>query len=236
MPCALLVCVLALAAMPAFAQGKALEPDAEIEIAPEPETAPAPRDTGGADAESPSPGEAPPPLHPRHRGLVLESTLGVLGFAGQFRHLAPPASWMHTELGYELLSWLMLFGEAELAFTNTGEAVDASHARAFPMWGFGGGARAELRAGTFGAFVQGSVGALTAFVPHDALTYLGFRGAESLGVQFGGRLGVEWYPRDRHLAVTLQGGGRVAQGFAKLESSADLPLMWDTGLGLRYSF
>ena len=45
--------------------------------------------------------EAPPP-RPRRKGLVLESTLGVLGFAGQFRHVAPPAYWLHAQLGYEV--------------------------------------------------------------------------------------------------------------------------------------
>jgi hypothetical protein len=179
--------------------------------------------------------EAPPP-RPRHHGLVLESTIGVLGFAGQFRHVAPPAYWMHIQLGYEALSWLMLFVESELAFTDTSESEDASHSRAFPLWGLGGGVRASAHLSVpVAAFVQADVGALTAYVPHGALAYLGFRDAESLGAQFGGRVGVEWYAKDRHLALCAQGGPRIAQGFSKFASSG-LPLMWDTAAGLRYTF
>ena len=56
---------------------------------------------------------------PRRPGLVLESTLGVLGFGGQFRHVAPPGFWMHMQLGYELFNWLMVFASGELTFTSS---------------------------------------------------------------------------------------------------------------------
>jgi hypothetical protein len=224
----------------AFAQGdpqsSALPADAHIEISTQPPEAKTRHDEPGlAGSETTNLDESLPP-RPRHKGLVLESTLGVLGFAGQFRHLAPPAYWMHAQLGYELLSWFMLFGEGELAFTNTSESEDASRSRAFPMWGIGGGARASVHfSERVATFVQADVGALTAYVPHDALAYLGFRGAESLGAQFGGRVGVEWYQKDHHLALCAQGGSRIAQGFSKSLDST-LPLMWDAAIGLRYTF
>jgi hypothetical protein len=253
---ALACCIAVFGASPAFAQappGEAtLSPDAQIEIAPEPPQPKSPGEGAKASSEGTDPGAdlradlgpgeaAPPPLRPRHRGLVLESTLGILGFAGQFRHVAPPAYWMHAQLGYELLAWLMLFGEAELALTDTSESQDASQSRAFPLWGLGGGGRASIRVKDFGAFVQGDIGALMANVPHGALGYLGFKSAESFGVQVGGRVGVEWYQKDRHLALTAQGGPRIAQGFAKSAASGngapkDLPVMWDTSVGLRYTF
>jgi hypothetical protein len=211
-----------------------LAPDAHIEIAPTP-PAPvateAPTDLGGAAIA-----EAPPP-RPRRKGLVLESTLGVLGFAGQFRHVAPPAYWLHAQLGYEVTSWLMLFGEGELGFTQTSESQDESHTKAFSLWGVGGGARATFHATPrVGFFVQGAIDGLVADVPHNALTVLGFRNAESLGLSLGARVGVEWYQIDRHLALTAQLGGRDATGFAKVAAGGDTPLMWDAALGLRYTF
>jgi hypothetical protein len=225
-----------LAATLAFAQGEppspTLPPDAHIDFSPKP---PQPQIRGSGPEPTNQEETVPPPPRPGHKGLVLESTLGVLGFAGQFRHVAPPAYWMHAQLGYEPLAWLMLFGEAELAFTDTSESQGA-FSRAFHLWGFGGGARAGLHVGEFGMFVQGDLGALSAYVPHDALGNLGFRGAESLGAQFGGRAGVEWYQRDRHLAFTAQAGGRFAQGFSKSSAVSDVPLMWDAAVGLRYTF
>jgi hypothetical protein len=234
LPFAVFVCVAALPTTHAFASEQppaaTLASDAQIDISPTP---PEPRLLDRVSA--PDLQEAPPP-RPRHHGLVLESTIGVLGFAGPFRHVAPPAYWMHTQLGYEALAWLMLFAEAELAFTDTSEAEDASHSRAFPIWGLGGGARATAHlSAPVAGFVQGEVGALTAYVPHGALAYLGFRDAESLGAQFGGRVGLEWYAKDRHLALCLEGGPRIAQGFSKFASSG-LPLMWDTAAGVRYTF
>ena len=76
-----------------------------------------------------APEEAPPPP-PRRKGIVLDSSLGALGFLGEFRRVAPTAPWLHTSLGYELFKWLLLFGEADLAFTDTSVAQDASKVRA----------------------------------------------------------------------------------------------------------
>jgi hypothetical protein len=104
------------------------------------------------------------------------------------------------------------------------------------MWGFGGGVRGTLHATDRVAFfLQGEVGIVTALVPRGALTVLGYRDAENLNPQFGGRLGVEWYQVDRHFALTASLGGRLATGFARV-LLGDTPLMWDGSVGLRYTF
>jgi hypothetical protein len=179
----------------------------------------------------------PPPMRPRRAGLVVESSLGVLGFGGRFRNVAPPAYWLHTQVGYELLDWLMVYAEGEIALTDTGESQDESHTKAFPIWGFGGGVRATVHATARVAFyAQGEVGALSAIVPHGLLTVLGFRNAESLNLSAGVRLGAEWYQMNRHMALLVAAGGRYASGFAKVVGPSDFPLMWDAALGLRYVF
>jgi hypothetical protein len=179
----------------------------------------------------------PPPVRPRPQGLVLEQALGVLGFGGRFRHVAPPAVWTRAQLGYEFLRWLMVYGEAELAFTDTGVSQDESKSRAFPIWGFGGGVRATVHASErVAAYAQVEIGALEASVPHNALSVLGFRNAEALNLEFAARLGVEWYQMDRHLALFAAVGGRDATGFAKVVGPSDFPVMWDAGAGLRYTF
>lgn len=221
-----------------------LSPDAPVTIA----TTPPEGKTGEVDSTLPTPPPEAPPPRPRKKGLVLESTAGVLGFAGSLRHVLPPGYWMHMQLGYELWRWLMVFADGELAFTDTGISQDPTHVIAFPIYGFGGGLRATGHVtDRFALFVQGQGGALTAYVPHGALTILGYRNAESLNGEFAGRLGVEWYQMDRHLALTAQAGVRDALGFARivggglgggrdLGGSRDLPLMWDGSVGLRYTF
>ncbi|MBX3214484.1 MAG: hypothetical protein KF850_20780 [Labilithrix sp.] len=194
------------------------------------------RDTQPAVAEEPGAADAPPPA-PYEKSLVLDATVGAIGFLGEFGKISPPGPWMHLQLGYELLKWLMLFGEGELAFTDTSNRQAPPNTRAFPMFGFGGGARFTLRfTERFGAYVQGSVGMMKADIATNALGILGFREAESLGVYAGGRLGVEWYQINRHFALGLNAGIRTAQGFAKLGAGTDSPLALDGGASLRYAF
>lgn len=200
---------------------------------------PAPAASASASVDTSSilpeaPPEAPPPL-PHKKGLVLETSLGALGFSGQFRHVAPTAFWLHAQLGYEFLSWLMAFGETELAYTDTSVAQDPSKAHSFPIFGFGGGVRATIHVSErVGIFGQVGIGAMRADVPKQALTILGYRDAESYNPYFGGRLGVEWYQVDRHMAIGALGGLRDAQGFSKI--TKDTPLMWDGAVTLRYTF
>ncbi len=180
--------------------------------------------------------EAPPPL-PRKRGIVLESSIGGLAFLGRFRQVAPPAPWFHVQLGYEVFRWLLVFGEGEMAFTDTSVAQDPSKSRAFPIFGFGAGGRLTVHVNERVAlYAQGSLGALKADVPNNAFTFLGYRDAESLGISMTGRLGVEWYQMDRHLALGLAVGVRDAKGFARSGSVSDTPLMLDAALALRYTF
>lgn len=196
------------------------------------------RDTRPEAAEDVTavPAEAPPP-RPYDKTLVLDSSLGAVAFLGQFGKVAPPGPWLHVQLGYELLRWLMLYGEGELAFTDTSNRQAAPKTRAFAIFGFGGGARLTVRFGDrFGAYLQPGLGLLKADIAHNALGVLGFRDAESLGIWLGGRIGVEYYQLDRHLALGLNTQLRLAQGFAKLGASRDTPLALDGGVSLRYAF
>lgn len=183
-----------------------------------------------------APPEAPPPL-PRHKGLVLDAHIGALGFGGQFRHVAPPGPWVRGQIGYEVFDWLMFFGEAEVMFTDTSEAQDPSKSRGFDIWGFGGGLRGTWRpTERLGFYLEGTIDALRADIERNALTILGFHDAESLNPAFGGRLGVDWYQIDRHMALTLSTGLRDAQGFAKLAQKGDTGFLWDASASIRYTF
>ncbi len=210
-----------------------LAPDTQVPIS----TTPPEGKTGEADTTLPTPPPEAPPPRPRKKGLVLESTMGAMGFAGHFGQIVQPALFMHLQLGYELLKWLMVFGEGELAFTDTTKGEGEANSISFPIWGFGGGLRATIHpTERFAFFLQGDITGLTAYVPHDALTVLGYHDAEALNPAYGGRLGLEWYMVDRHMALTAQGGVRDATGFAELIGPTDLPLVWDAAVGFRYTF
>ncbi|HEX8792106.1 MAG TPA: hypothetical protein VF765_14230 [Polyangiaceae bacterium] len=234
----LLVCADASAQQQQPQQQPELTPETKIDFSTKAEPGlTQPAATSASESTLPEPPAEAPPVRPRHKGVVLETTAGALGFAGNFRHVAPPGFWLHTQLGYEVLRWLMVYGSAELALTDTSEAADPSHSMAFPIWGFGGGARVTVHATDRVAFfVQGDIGALTAYVPHESLAILGYPNAESPHLAIGGRLGVEWYQIDRHIALVAQGGARDAQGFSRSIGGGDTPILWDAALGLRYTF
>ncbi len=178
-----------------------------------------------------------PPARPWSKGIVVEGSAGVLSYFGAFRRLAPTAFFQRIQAGYEIFDWLMVFGGGELAFTDTSIGQDASKVRAFPIWGVDAGARFTMRPfDRVGLFAQGDVGLMKADVPAKALAILGFPDTESLAPFIGGRIGVEWYQIDRHLAFGLAGGPRLASGFERSFGKGDTPLMWDAAITLRYTF
>lgn len=187
--------------------------------------------------EAPSaPAEAPPPP-PYKSTVVIDSSLGALVFLGKFGKTAPPAPWLRTQVGYEIFKWLMAFGEGELAFTDTSGSQEPPRTRAFPIFGFGGGARFTVRfSDRIGVYLQGSVGAMKADIRTNALGIIGFRGAESLAPYLAGRLGLEWYQIDRHFALGVTSGLRDATGFKRTGSASDTPLAFDAGASIRYAF
>jgi hypothetical protein len=130
----------------------------------------------------------------------------------------------------------MLYGEGELAFTDTSNRQAPPNTRAFPIFGFGGGARLTVRfTDRFGVYLQGEIGAMKADIRRRALEIIGFKDAEDLGLYLGGRLGVEWYQLDRHFALGLTAGLRDATGFKRTIGN-DTPLAFDAGASIRYAF
>ena len=195
------------------------------------------KDTQSSALEAPTaPAEAPPPP-PYKNTVVIDSSVGALFFLGKFGSTAPPAPWFRTQVGYEIFKWLMAFGEGELAFTDTSRSQDPPKTRAFPIYGFGGGARFTVRfTDRFGVYLQGSLGGMKADIRTNALGIIGFKDAESLGLYLGGRLGVEWYQLDRHFALGATSGLRQASGFKRRGGGSDTPLAFDAGASVRYAF
>jgi hypothetical protein len=183
-----------------------------------------------------APAEAPPAPR-RHKGVVVEQSLGALGFAGKLGSLTGhPAIWLQTLAGYEIFKVLLVFAQGEAAFTDTGTSVGPEQNRAFPIVGFGGGARLTIPfTERVGMYIQGCIGGDVAYVPSGELRNFGYSKLESLGFYAGGRLGLEWFQVDRHLALGLSGGARFMANVA-YEIGGDLPLAWDATVDLRYTF
>jgi hypothetical protein len=201
----------------------------EIETWLEKSSEPAAEDLGADDL-----GEAPPPP-PRHHGIFVESGLGMMGHLGPLKNISPVSPVFSLRAGFEPLSFLLLFGEGELSIANTSYGQPPPPPRTYRLYAFGGGARLTLPiAAIFGAFAEGSFG--FARVSEDVLSVYGYRDAHELNPYIGGRLGLEWYPVNPHLALGLAGGVRSYSAGLSRARSSDPALSWSAGPAISYRF
>jgi len=176
-----------------------------------------------------------PPPPPREKGFVLESSVGVFGHAGHLKNISPTAPWFGLRLGFEPISWLMIFGEADLFVGSTAYAHPPPPPRSFAFFNFGGGVRVTIKpTDRFGFYVQGSLGG--GMATEDVLEIYGYPHAEELGMYQGAELGFEWYQVNPHLALALHGGVRNYPRTLKRDRDSQPPLGWLSGVALRYTF
>jgi len=179
--------------------------------------------------------ELAPPPPPRHRGFVVESSIGAFGQMGEMRHVSPIAPWFHLQFGYEPLRFLMLFAEGDLVLSSTSYSHPPPPPRSYALWGFGAGLRGTVKASDrVGLYLQASLGG--ASVTADVLGIYGYHDADKFNLYLAGELGVEWYQVSPHLALALHGGVRDYTATFKREQSSQPPLAWVSGVALRYTF
>jgi hypothetical protein len=177
-----------------------------------------------------SPLEVPPPP-PRRKGVVLETSVGAMGFLGKLKNVSPTASMLHVQLGYEPLRWLMAFVEGDISFTST-RYLEPS--RGYAMYAMGGGARVTFHLSErVTGYAQGDLGVME--TSSDLLRSYGFRHAEDWNLYYGGTLGLEWYQVNPHYALALNGGVRKTPGFERVVGS-DSALSWLGAAAIRYTF
>ncbi len=180
-------------------------------------------------------GEEAPPPPPRHHGLVVETSVGALGHIGPMKNISPTAPWFAARVGFEPLKFLMLFGEADVAFATTAYANPPPPPRAYWLYGFGGGVRFTIGLGErFGVFLQGSVGAAR-INEENVLSIYGYPDANRANAYFGALLGLEWYQINPHLGLALHGGIRQYNGLER-ERATSGPVAWVSAAALRYAF
>jgi len=190
---------------------------------------PAEADTKPQSAEL----EAPPPP-PRRHGVVIEGSVGALGHLGDMKHISPTAPWFRLQVGYEIFDWLLAFGQGDVALANTEYAHRPPDKRTYALFGFGAGGRASWQPlAALGFYLQGEAG--LGSVSEDVLSSYGYPNAAQLRPYFGGTLGVEWFQINPHYALAAYGGARdYVQSFERTYGS-NPPIVWISGLALRYT-
>lgn len=185
-------------------------------------------------SRAPSAPEAPPPP-PRHRGFVVESSIGAIGQLGALKHVSPTAPWFHAAFGWEPTRWLMVLAQGDVAFASTAYAPPPPDPRGYALWGLGAGVRFGFQPSpAVGLFVEGDLGA--ARVTEDVLATYGFKDANHVAPYFGGLLGAEWYQISPHYALALHGGVRSYSQLLSRSIGSDGALAWIGAATLKYTF
>jgi len=175
------------------------------------------------------------PTPPRYRGVLIESGIGALGHLGDLQQVSPLSPRFYLRAGYEFTSWVFLFGETDVAFSNTNYAPRPPDQRGYALFGFGAGVRFTLDPlDWLGLFVQGSSG--VARVNEDVLATYGYRNATALSPYFGGLLGVQVYLPSPHLRLLIEGGMRNYLEGLDRSASTRTALAWMAGPAIGYAF
>ncbi len=188
----------------------------------------------GSFADRPVPREEVPPPPPRKRGLVVEGTMGALFQLGALRHVSPTSPWFQLLVGYEFTDWFLLAAQGDFTIADTSFASQPPPPRTYAEYAVSGAPRFQLTiVDPISAYVQFELGVASA--TEDVLQVYGYRDADELSLFYGGRLGLEWFMKNPHLALALSGTVRNMPGLER-NNSADAPLVIIGAGTLRYAF
>jgi len=189
-----------------------------------------PEPAGDAAARDPDLPEPPP----RHHGVVFEGSVGALGHLGNMRDVSPVSPWFRLQVGYEVLDWLMVYGQGDIALSSTSLASGPPSERGYALFGAGGGARFTWAAfDAVSVYLQGEAGVSS--VNQDVLSTYGYPDADRLHPFAGAAIGVEWYQLSPHYALAVSGGARdYLENFERIHGSRP-PWAWFSSVAIRYA-
>lgn len=139
-------------------------------------------------------------------GFFVEATIGARGFVNAIGELINVGPWATIALGVEVLDWLHILIAAEGSMHNT-SAPPPPAQTAFEL--VGGNVVLRFQANFTEAFAMYLAGQFAVLVATtDILGIYGFESASTIGVSYGGELGIDWHFRSRHNSIGILGGVR----------------------------
>jgi len=151
-------------------------------------------------------------------GFFIEATIGARGFVNGIGEVIDAGPWATIGVGVEFLDWLHVLVSAEGSMHNT-SAPSPPASSAFEL--LGGNAAVRLQANfteAFAMWIAGQFGVLIATT--DILELYGFQDSTTVGISYGGELGVDWHFRARHHSIGLLGGVRHFPSLERAGGSA----------------
>jgi hypothetical protein len=164
-------------------------------------------------------------------GFYLEASLGARGFIGGIGRVSDPGFWLSLRFGYELLDWLWVGIWAEASIHET-HAPTPPFRSVFELLGAGGEVKLQINpTAELAVWASGAVGIIVATTDVPAL--YGIQNASSVGIAYGGEIGIEGHFHSRHTSIGALGGVRLAPS---LDGFGDTAIGVYGGPYLRYVF
>lgn len=226
-----LVWVISFLVISSLSSGLARAQTAETAGAERTETAEAP-DATRLDAERLPPEAIRITRELYAHGFYLEGSIGARGFLGGIGRVSDPGLLLSVRLGYELLDWLWVGVVAEASMHET-HAPTPPFRSVFELLGVVGEVKLQVNpTAELALWLSGQVGCIVASTDVPAL--YGIQGASSVGLAYGGEIGVEGHFHSRHTSLGLLGGVRLAPSLNGFDG--ELAIGIHGGPYLRYVF
>lgn len=141
-------------------------------------------------------------------GLYVEGYIGGRGFVGGVGRVSTPGPMLGVRVGYEVLDWLWIGALAEASMHQTAAPAPPGR-QVFELMGAMADVRLQVNpTAELALWLAGQVGFLVATT--DILALYGQPNASSVGLAYGGELGVDVHFHARHLSLGLVGGTRMS--------------------------
>jgi len=147
-------------------------------------------------------------------GLYIEGAIGGRGFIGGVGRVSTPGPMLAVRIGYEILDWLWIGAIAEGSMHQTATPPPPGR-QVFELMGALGDVRAQINpTAEVAIWLAGQVGFIVATT--DVLALYGQPAASTVGLAYGGELGLDAHFHARHLSIGLLAGTRLSPALDRL--------------------
>ncbi len=141
-------------------------------------------------------------------GLTIEAVLGARGFLGGIGRISDPGVMLGGRVSYEIFDWLWVGALFEMSVHETAAPPPPGRS-VFELIGAMGEVKLQVNpTAELGLWLSGQVGMIVATTPAPAV--FGIQNAASVGLAYGGEIGVDAHFHSRHTSIGLLAGVRLA--------------------------
>lgn len=141
-------------------------------------------------------------------GLTVEVAVGARGFLGGIGRISDPGLMLSGRVSYEIFDWLWVGALYEMSIHQTNAPAPPARS-VFELIGGMGEVKLQVNpTAELGLWLSGQVGILVATTPAAAV--YGIANAGTVGIAYGGEIGVDGHFHSRHTSIGLLAGARLA--------------------------